>query len=120
MKSVNRIVYSNKPIEFKLDKLYLQKDVLDKLRKVDAILREKTDHIPEIWQMPVVALPLFKNGKQAFVIRPVCSTDAMTASVYEMDFEKFETLTKLVQKIDGVGNLLYDVTTKPPGTIEWE
>ena len=53
-------------------------------------------------------------------MRPVCSTDAMTASVYEMDFKEFQRLSDLISKIDGVGNLLYDVTTKPPGTIEWE
>ncbi|MCK5052047.1 MAG: glutamine-hydrolyzing GMP synthase, partial [Candidatus Cloacimonetes bacterium] len=101
-------------------KLYLQKDALDKLREVDALLRAETDHIPQIWQMPVVSLPLFNENGQAFVMRPVCSTDAMTASVYEMDFKEFRRLSKLIQKIDGVGNLLYDVTTKPPGTIEWE
>ena len=53
-------------------------------------------------------------------MRPVCSTDAMTASVYEMDFEEFERLSKLIRTIDDSGNLLYDITTKPPGTIEWE
>jgi len=54
------------------------------------------------------------------LMRPVCSTDAMTASVYEMDFAEFKRLSNLILKIEGVGNLLYDVTTKPPGTIEWE
>lgn len=120
LKSVNRIVFSNQPVELKLNKLFLQKDVLDKLREVDAILREETDHIPEIWQMPVVSLPLFNITGQAFVMRPVCSADAMTASVYEMDFKEFERLSDLISKVDGVGNLLYDITTKPPGTIEWE
>ena len=120
LKSVNRIVFSNKPLEFKIDKLYMHKEVLNKLRKVDAILREETDHIPEIWQMPVVSLPLFNENGQTFVMRPVCSTDAMTASVYEMDFAEFERISNLIKTIDSVGNLLYDVTTKPPGTIEWE
>lgn len=120
LQSVNRIVFSSQSVDLELKKLYLEKPVIDKLREVDTVLRQETDHIPEIWQMPVVALPLFQNGKQAFVMRPVCSTDAMTASVYEMDFKEFERLSNLIQKIDGVGNLLYDVTTKPPGTIEWE
>ena len=53
-------------------------------------------------------------------MRPVCSTDAMTASVYEMDFVEFQSLSNLILQIDDVGNLLYDITTKPPGTIEWE
>jgi len=53
-------------------------------------------------------------------MRPVCSTDAMTASVYEMNFKEFQRLSTIIKQINGVGNLLYDVTTKPPGTIEWE
>jgi len=120
LRSVNRIVFSNISVQLELKELYLEKTVIDKLRQVDEVLRLETDNIWEIWQMPVVALPLFQNGRQAFVMRPVCSTDAMTASVYEMKFTEFERLTELVQKIKGVGTLLYDVTTKPPGTIEWE
>lgn len=120
LESVNRIVFSLQPVDLKLQQLYLEKQVMDKLREVDAILRQETDQIPEIWQMPVVALPLFQNDKQAFVMRPVCSMDAMTASVYEMEFAEFQRLSELIRKIDGVGCLLYDVTTKPPGTIEWE
>ncbi len=120
LESVNRIVFSLQPVDLQLHKLFLEKPVLDRLREVDAILRRETDHIKEIWQMPVVALPMFNQNGQAFLMRPVCSTDAMTASVYEMDFTEIERFSKLIQKIDGVGNLLYDVTTKPPGTIEWE
>ncbi len=120
LKSVNRIVFSSKPVDFKLDKLFLEKQVIDKLRQVDAVLRQETDHIPEIWQMPVVSLPLFNEYGQAFVMRPVCSTDAMTASVYNMDFAEFKRLSELVKKIDDAGDMLYDITTKPPGTIEWE
>jgi GMP synthase (glutamine-hydrolysing) len=120
LKSVNRIVFSLQPVELQLQKLFLEKPVMDKLREVDAVLREATDEIAEIWQMPVVALPLFQNVNQAFVMRPVCSTDAMTASVYEMDFAEFQRISEMIRKIDGVGSLLYDITTKPPGTIEWE
>jgi len=120
IQSVNRIVYSNQPINLQLNKLFLEKTVMNKLREVDAVLRNETDHIPEIWQMPVVSLPLFNETGQTFVMRPVCSSDAMTASVYEMDFVEIKRLSKLIQKIDRVGNLLYDITTKPPGTIEWE
>jgi len=54
MKSVNRIVFSFQPVDLKLDRLFLGKPVIDKLREVDAVLRKETDHIPEIWQMPVI------------------------------------------------------------------
>ncbi|MCF7858694.1 MAG: glutamine-hydrolyzing GMP synthase [Candidatus Cloacimonetes bacterium] len=120
LQSVNRIVFSIKPVKLHLGELFLEIEVIDKLREVDALIRQETDHIAEIWQMPVVALPLFEAGKQAYVMRPVCSTDAMTASVFELDFAEIKRLDKIIQKIKGVGSLLYDITTKPPGTIEWE
>ena len=69
--------------------------------------------------MPVVQLPL-KNtdNKLCYVMRPVCSTDAMTASVYEMDFEFLKGIVSEIQKSGNT--VFYDITTKPPGTIEWE
>ena len=122
LKTVNRLIFSMKPVEdLQLEKLFLEKQNLDELRNVDAILRKRTDEITDIWQMPVVQLPLRNaDNRLCYVMRPVCSTDAMTASVYEMDFKEFQRLSNLIQKINGAGNLLYDVTTKPPGTIEWE
>jgi GMP synthase (glutamine-hydrolysing) len=118
--SVNRLIFSPFPVDLQLRELYLTKSVLDKLRKVDQILRRETDHIPQIWQMPVVALPLWQAGKQAYIIRPVCSTDAMTASVFELSLSELHKLQALVDEIESAGPLLLDITTKPPGTIEWE
>lgn len=121
--TVNRVIYSYKPIrtDFSLRKSYLVKEQADLLRKVDHTITEKLLHIKEIWQLPVVSLPLFDSeGKQAFVIRPICSQDAMTADVYEMDFDLLGEIIAEVNAIDGVGYLFYDLTTKPPGTIEWE
>ena len=104
-----------------LEKLFLEKQNLDELRKVDAILRKRTDAIKEIWQMPVVQLPL-KNprNKLCYVMRPVCSLDAMSASAYEMDFSYLKDIISEVQEIENVGFIFYDITTRPPGTIEWE
>ena len=107
--------------ELQLEKLFLEKHNLDELRKVDAILRKRTDDIKEIWQMPVVQLPLRNaDNRLCYVIRPVCSMDAMSASVYEMDFGYLKDIISEVQEIDNVGFIFYDITTKPPGTIEWE
>ena len=89
LETVNRLVFSINPVDdLQLKELYLEKQNLDALRKVDAFLRNKTDGISEIWQMPVVQLPLkdYQN-KLCYVMRPVCSFDAMSASVYEMDFK---------------------------------
>jgi GMP synthase (glutamine-hydrolysing) len=118
--SVNRLIFSPEPLELELREQYLTKEVLDKLRKVDHILRKETDRIGEIWQMPVVALPLWQKGKQVFIMRPVRSTDAMTASVYEMALQEIVRLSDLISQVEAVGPLLLDITTKPPGTIEWE
>jgi GMP synthase (glutamine-hydrolysing) len=122
LKTVNRLIFSMKPIEnVKLGKLFLEKQNLDVLRKVDAILRKRTDDIKEIWQMPVVQLPLRNaDNRLCYVMRPVCSLDAMSASVYEMDFSYLKDIISEVQRNVNAGNIFYDITTKPPGTIEWE
>ncbi len=122
LKTVNRLIFSLNPVDdLHLEKLFLEKHNLDELRNVDAVLRKRTDDIKEIWQMPVVQLPLRNtDNKLCYVMRPVCSFDAMSASVYEMDFTEFLRLSNLIRNIDDAGNLLYDITTKPPGTIEWE
>ncbi|NQV19636.1 MAG: glutamine-hydrolyzing GMP synthase [Armatimonadetes bacterium] len=122
LKTVNRLVYSLEPVgDLQLAKLFLEKQNLDELRNVDAILRKRTDDIKAIWQMPVVQLPLRNTeDKLCYVIRPVCSMDAMSASVYEMDFDYLKDIISEVQKIENIGDIFYDITTKPPGTIEWE
>ncbi|MCD4817621.1 MAG: glutamine-hydrolyzing GMP synthase [Candidatus Cloacimonetes bacterium] len=122
LKTVNRIVFSLNPIEnLKLDRLFLEKDNLDELREVDAYFRDKTDMIKEIWQMPVVQLPLKDSeDNMCYVIRPVCSFDAMSASIYEMDFELLNEIFLEARSRFKIGHILYDVTSKPPGTIEWE
>ena len=106
-------------VEFALRETYVAKDGLDRLRQVDDLLHRRIAHIPEIWQAPVIALPLFDgDGNQAFVLRPVCSKDAMTADVYPIDFALLADLAREIRSVPGAGCLFYDVTTKPPGTIE--
>jgi GMP synthase (glutamine-hydrolysing) len=122
LKTVNRLIYSAEEVpQLQLSKLYLEKDNLNELRAVDAILRAKTDELPDIWQMPVVQLPLLdENNQRCYLMRPVCSQDAMSADVYEMDPDYMDEIIIDCQKIPGIGRIFYDITTKPPGTIEWE
>jgi GMP synthase (glutamine-hydrolysing) len=123
VKSVNRVVFSiEKQSEAPVLKKYsLGRDALDLLRKVDSLVNEMTAGIEEIWQMPVVSLPLFdSSGARAFVVRPVCSQNAMTADFYKMDFGLLAKICAGVRKIKTAGIVFYDVTTKPPATIEWE
>lgn len=85
---------------------------------MEFIKRNKVERT--LWQFPTVLVPLSINGvkKEAVVLRPMCSDEAMTAHFYKMSWP---LLQKLTQKLKPhVSGILYDVTNKPPGTIEWE
>lgn len=110
----------------------ITRDRLEAVRESDAILREEfAKHGLEgkVWQYFTV-VPDFKstgvkNGQRAFewsvIIRAVNTTDAMTASVPRLDWELLETVTRRVQaEVPGVSRVLYDLSPKPPATIEWE
>lgn len=75
-----------------------------------------------IWQFPVVLLPLSFSEKsgEAILLRPVVSKEAMTANFYKMDWNLLWNLANQIRKIPGISGVLYDITNKPPGTIEWE
>ena len=105
-------------------KATLTKARVEACRKADsivnrAVLEEKLQM--EIWQFPVILLPLDFGGKgEAIVLRPVQSKEAMTAEFYKMEPETLGEISKHVKKVKGVGAVLYDITNKPPATIEWE
>jgi GMP synthase (glutamine-hydrolysing) len=122
---VNRVVLQagpEAPVVFDSQRLFCEKEPLDLLRKVDhactVFLRENGLY-DAIWQMPVVLLPLTVEGKPVIVLRPVESTEAMTASFYPMEKALLARLWDVLSAM-GIGALLYDITHKPPGTIEWE
>lgn len=122
---LNRIVYQAAPaeaVDYVLVRQFCERDSLDLLRELDDVcttfLREEGIY-EEIWQMPVVLPPLRVAGKPVVVLRPVCSDEAMTANFYPMDRGRLcELCSRLMTA--GSGAVLYDITHKPPGTIEWE
>ena len=122
--SLNRAVFAvggADPSGLRLVPTFLDRAGMDLLRQVDHIAHARTAHLTEIWQMPVVSLPLVDAAdRRAFVLRPVTSRDAMTADVFRMPADLLAALRAEVATIPGAGLLLYDLTTKPPGTIEWE
>ncbi|MFH1465486.1 MAG: glutamine-hydrolyzing GMP synthase [Pseudomonadota bacterium] len=122
--SLNRAVFAPggaDPSTLRLVPTFLDRPGMDLLRQVDHLTHTRTAHLGEIWQMPVVSLPLVEaSGQRAFVLRPVTSRDAMTADVFRMPADLLAALQAEVAAIPGAGMLLYDLTTKPPGTIEWE
>lgn len=88
----------------------------------DIVMRfaEKNKIMGQVWQFPSVLVPLSINGvkKDAVVLRPICSDEAMTAHFYKMSYPKLTSLAKLLKS--HVSAVLFDITNKPPGTIEWE
>jgi len=75
----------------------------------------------EIWQFPTVLLPVDVNnrGHESVVLRPICSEEAMTANFYKMPPAILNELVNKMTELD-VSGVFYDITNKPPGTIEWE
>ncbi|MGH9621779.1 MAG: glutamine-hydrolyzing GMP synthase, partial [Bryobacteraceae bacterium] len=74
-----------------------------------------------VWQFPVVLLPVgTEEQRESVVLRPIQSVDGMTADAVLMGPEMVEQLTARLLRMDGVCGVFYDLTHKPPGTIEWE
>ncbi|WP_132993966.1 glutamine-hydrolyzing GMP synthase [Gordonia zhaorongruii] len=109
------------------------KDRLDLLRTADLIAREELTAAGldgQIWQCPVVLLADVRSvGVQGdgrtyghpIVLRPVSSEDAMTADWTRIPYEVLETIsTRITNEVPDVNRVVLDVTSKPPGTIEWE
>ena len=76
----------------------------------------------EIWQCPTVLVPLVfdDRGEELIVIRPVHSKRAMTAAPAQLPESLLEELRADLLALPGVSGLALDITSKPPGTIEWE
>ena len=110
----------------------VSKDRLDILRDADAIYLDqikKHGLYNKIWQAFAVILPVQTVGvmgdertyENVLALRAVTSTDGMTADYYPYSHEFLgETATRIINEVRGVNRVVYDVTSKPPGTIEWE
>ncbi|RYG34451.1 MAG: glutamine-hydrolyzing GMP synthase, partial [Burkholderiales bacterium] len=102
------------------------------LQKADAIYLDeirKAGLYDKIWQAFAVLLPVRSVGvmgdartyESVLALRAVTSTDGMTADFYQFDMNFLgRTATRIINEVKGVSRVVYDVTSKPPGTIEWE
>ena len=102
---------------------FIDKRRLALLREADAISHKmlvKEKLTSEVWQFPVVLLPLTLGRGETIALRPVSSTDAMTARHADLPLKFIKRLGKRLKRLKGVDMVLYDVTDKPPATIEWE
>ena len=111
----------------------ITKERLDLLREADAIAREELSKAGldrDIWQCPVVLLAdVHSVGVQGdertygspIVLRPVSSEDAMTADWARLPYDLLERISRrIINEVKGVNRVVYDVSSKPPSTIEWE
>lgn len=95
--------------------------VLQKADKVAHTLLDEAGQMSKVWQFPVVLAPLSADStSEAVILRPVNSREAMTAEFSKLPWDLVDKMTTEILKIDGISSVLFDVTNKPPGTIEWE
>ena len=110
----------------------ITKEKLDILRQADAVYLDEIRNsglYDEIWQAFAVLLPVRTVGVMgdsrsydyACALRAVTSTDGMTADSYPFEHEFLARVsTRIINEVKGINRVTYDITSKPPGTIEWE
>lgn len=127
--TINRVAYIVKTKESNPDKMMIHErsinnDRLELLKEADYIVRnfveENKRNLPEIWQFPIIIFPLGCNGNESIALRPILSTDGMTAKFAEINKTLLEQAAQRILKLNGISTVLYDITNKPPATIEWE
>ncbi len=110
----------------------ITREKLEVLRKADAIYLDeirKAGLYDQIWQAFAVLLPVRTVGvmgdartyDNVCALRAVTSTDGMTADFFPFPHEVLgRVATRIINEVKGINRVVYDVTSKPPGTIEWE
>jgi GMP synthase (glutamine-hydrolysing) len=125
---INRVVglvSARAPISaMRASKTTLTRERLARLRHADAVVQgisKESGFDHEVWQFPVVLIPLgIAGAPDAVVLRPIHSVDGMTAQVVRMSAGLLERMAAELLAVDGICAAFYDLTHKPPGTIEWE
>jgi GMP synthase (glutamine-hydrolysing) len=110
----------------------ITEEALSTLREADAIVLEEIERagiLPIVWQSFAVLLDIKSVGvmgdqrsyQKPIVIRVVSSEDAMTADAVQVPWDALERMSnRIVNEVPGVNRVLYDLSSKPPATIEWE
>ncbi|MDD5162635.1 MAG: glutamine-hydrolyzing GMP synthase [Candidatus ainarchaeum sp.] len=125
---ISRVVFALQPkkiVSVALKKGFLEKERIFLLQEIDDFALkaiEKKKLYNKIWQFPIVLIPVSVNGKNldSVVLRPVFSREAMTAKFARIEKKFLEKMALEIMQKFPVSGVFYDITHKPPGTIEWE
>jgi GMP synthase (glutamine-hydrolysing) len=103
---------------------YITHGRLELLRRADGIVRDlsrESGFDSKVWQFPVILIPLGAGeSRDSVVLRPIYSVDGMTADSVSMPDDLLRHMTAQLLEIPEIAGVYYDLTHKPPGTIEWE
>lgn len=135
-KEINRVVYAVYPVDLllaglKLKKAFLTKERIKLAQEVDEIVRknlERAGLMKKIGKMPVILVPVSLTGYgESVVLRPVTTENGMTAEFAKLPQEVIQNIIKDIisfskknKTLPPVEAVFYDITNKPPATIEWE
>jgi GMP synthase (glutamine-hydrolysing) len=125
---VNRVVAAIETrvplLEMQVRACSLTPERLARLRAADAAVRaisQASGYDQCVWQFPVILIPLgTAEAPDSVVLRPVDSVDGMTAQSVKMDPALLDRMCADLMALEGIAGVFYDLTHKPPGTIEWE
>lgn len=123
----NRVLFCTShsdPLSLRRTPTCVTRETADLLREADAVVQDAAScHgvSDAIWQFPVVLLPIgVRSGGRSIVLRPVASVEAMTAEAFRLPPSFLREITGKLMALPGVDMVFYDLTSKPPATIEWE
>jgi GMP synthase (glutamine-hydrolysing) len=125
---INRCLWwlgSARPRAFRPLAATMTRERLDLLREADHLVMEglrRHGVDREVWQCPTVLVPLEIDGRgrELCIVRPIRSERAMTATAARLPRPLLDELREAIPALPGISGLAYDLTSKPPGTIEWE
>lgn len=123
---INRVLFCVShalPQKFSFVPTTITREAVKLLQEADALVHEEIEKVKlteKIWQFPVVLLPVGISGGRSIVLRPIHSTDAMTASPFLLPSGVTKKIAERLLATNGIDAVFLDLTSKPPGTIEWE